>query len=364
MTAAKSLFTELENAVRSGTIDKRVATMKRVTDLFLDHAEVLNEDQVAIFDDVLHRLVKSVEARALQELSRRLAPVRNAPIGVVQELAHHDDIAVAGPVLSKSERLTSADLVEIAKYKGQEHLLAISSRRKLVHAVTDALLERGDKDVFCSLAKNSGASFSQAGFTALIDRAKDDEPMAEHLCRRMDVPPQMINKLVATATQAVRIKLLAVAPRELHAEIKAMLATISRDVIDDIKASHIEPDEAKKQILVLKQKGQLNEPLLCEFAKNGEITKLTAGLAQLASAQYELIDRLMRTLHYGGLLVACKAADLRWDLVESVLIHRHPNQAIAAIDLEHAKSDYAELTKSTSIRMLGFWHAQASTRPQ
>jgi uncharacterized protein (DUF2336 family) len=77
-----------------------------------------------------------MESTALIELSERLAPVNNAPINVVNTLARDDEIAIAAPVLSLSDRLTTADLIEIAMAKSQAHLLAISKRSSLGESLT------------------------------------------------------------------------------------------------------------------------------------------------------------------------------------------------------------------------------------
>jgi uncharacterized protein (DUF2336 family) len=77
----------------------------------------LNDDQIAVFDDVLRKLIERIETRALVELSSRLAPIGNAPIETIRRLAWSDEIAVAGPVLSGSARLTTNDLVKIAATK-------------------------------------------------------------------------------------------------------------------------------------------------------------------------------------------------------------------------------------------------------
>jgi hypothetical protein len=49
----------------------------------------------------------------------------DAPPQIVRTLALDDEIAVAEPILSKSERLDDATLIEGAATKSQEHLLAI-----------------------------------------------------------------------------------------------------------------------------------------------------------------------------------------------------------------------------------------------
>jgi uncharacterized protein (DUF2336 family) len=121
------LISELEDAVRRGSQEKRVETLRRVTDLFLGDNERLSEEQIQVFDDVLGHLMTRMESKALIELSERLAPINNAPIKVVHTLACDDEIAIAGPVLSLSDRLTTPDLIEIALAKSQSHLLAIAN---------------------------------------------------------------------------------------------------------------------------------------------------------------------------------------------------------------------------------------------
>ena len=151
-----SLIIELEDAVQSHSAERRVETLRRVTDLFLGEADRLNDEQIAVFDDVLGKLIQRIETKALVELSSRLAPIDTAPIDVIRRLARDEEIAVAGPVLTQSPRLTAADLIEVAKTKSQGHLLAISGRSQLEEAVTDALLTRGNHEVASRLAANSG----------------------------------------------------------------------------------------------------------------------------------------------------------------------------------------------------------------
>jgi uncharacterized protein (DUF2336 family) len=117
MSAQQSLIAELEDAIKSGSPEKRVETLRRVTDLFLNDADRLNEAQVGLFDDVLCHLIKRIETKTLAELSGTLAPIDNSPIEVIRRLARNDEIAVAGPVLAQSARLTSDDLIEIAGSK-------------------------------------------------------------------------------------------------------------------------------------------------------------------------------------------------------------------------------------------------------
>ena len=108
--------------VRRKSAPKRCAASPA---LFLDGAPNFNDDHVALFDDVIGCLIEEIEAKALAELARKLAPVPNAPEDVVRTLAKNDDIAVAGPVLQKA-KLDDPELKYIAETKSQAHLLALS----------------------------------------------------------------------------------------------------------------------------------------------------------------------------------------------------------------------------------------------
>ncbi len=77
----RSLISELESAVQNGTRSERVDTLRRITNLFLSTSERLSVEQIDVFDEVLSHLIRRVEARALSELSERLAPIDNAPPG-------------------------------------------------------------------------------------------------------------------------------------------------------------------------------------------------------------------------------------------------------------------------------------------
>ena len=128
---------EVEAAIRLGPEGKHLETARRVTDLFLVSAGQYDDEQIALFDDVLERLIKTIELRAIADLSARialaeisaqLAPVSQAPPSVIRRLASNDEISIAGPVLTESPRLATEDLVELSKTKSEAHLLAISGR--------------------------------------------------------------------------------------------------------------------------------------------------------------------------------------------------------------------------------------------
>src|SRR5262245_46924246 len=135
-----SLIDELEGALAGGTNAQRITMLARVTDLFVEGADQYSAEHVNIFVEVMVKLTATIEAKARAKLSSRLAPIPNAPHGVVRMLAFDDNIEVAHPVLTASDRLDEADLVANASHKSQQHLAAIAQRRWLSEAVTDVLV--------------------------------------------------------------------------------------------------------------------------------------------------------------------------------------------------------------------------------
>ena len=65
----------------------------------------------------------------------RSSPTRRAAL--VGQLAREDEIAIAGPLLRRSPVHRRAALIEIARIKGQGHLLAMSERPTLSPDLTE-----------------------------------------------------------------------------------------------------------------------------------------------------------------------------------------------------------------------------------
>jgi uncharacterized protein (DUF2336 family) len=359
MDIGQSLIAELEDAIQSGSKDRRVDTLRRVTDLFVADADRLNDQQIDVFDDVLGHLIKRIEGKALAELSRRLGPINNAPIEVVRRLAQDDNIAVAEPILTQSPRLNDKDLIDIANTKTQAHLLAISARAQIGTGVTDVLLQRGDQQVFHKLAGNFGANFSEDGFATLVKHSERDEQLAEKVGLRLDVPLRLFRELLLRATEAVRSRLLALAGPENREQIQRVLATLSEDARHEAGFQN-EHDyaEAHARVLAMRMTGDLNEAALFEFAKTGRYADMVAALSLLCGAPLKLVENLLQSEHREALLVPCKAASLQWPTVRVILTSRSIGRTMSDQDLETARADYLKLSPTTAGRVLRFWQVR------
>src|SRR5258707_12931586 len=175
---SESLLDDLQTTLAHGTVARRVETLRRVTDLFINGAVDYSDEQVGLFDDVFQCLILHIETSAKALLASRLAPIETAPPLTIRALAFDDLIEVAAPVLSQSERLDDDALIETARSKSQAHLMAISTRKPLSGAGTDVLILRGDDEVWQSTVNNPGAEFTERGYTRLGNRAEGDDNLA------------------------------------------------------------------------------------------------------------------------------------------------------------------------------------------
>ena len=349
-----SIIAELEEAVKSGSSERRVETLRQVTNLFLHDAERLSEDQIKVFDDVLCVLISRVESRARAELSQRLAPIDYAPFEVIQHLARDNEIAVAGSVLANSSRLRTSDLVEIASTRGQDHLLAISGRTNLPEAVTDVIVDRGERKVIRKLANNASARFSDTGYSTIVARAETDDELTEILGLRIDLPIKFLRDLLRRATDAVRARLAAIAPPELQEEIKRILKTIAGAAGEGASSSR-DFSRAEALVKLLKQHNELDDAAVIKFAGAGKLEEVAASLAVLNNATTDMMVRLLEGPRSDLILIPCKSAGLNWLTVETILSHRPLQPPISEETLKLAWKDYGKLSTETAQRTLRFW---------
>ncbi|MBR0799315.1 DUF2336 domain-containing protein [Bradyrhizobium jicamae] len=349
---AQSIIAELEDAVRDGTSAKRVQTLRRVTDLFLNDGDRLNDEQVKVFDDVLCLLITRVETRARAELSKRLAPLDYAPFEVIQHLAWDDDINVAGDVLTHSSRLGNEALFEIASTRGQEHLFAISARENLPEAVTDVIVNRGEDKVVHRLANNASARFSDAGYSNIVARAAGDDELVEILGLRLDLPAKLLRELLHRAKDAVRARLLAIAPPAVCDEIRKVLNDIAQEGIAAPRRNY---GVAEELVRLMKQLNELDDVAVYKFAEAGKFDEVTVALALLNDMPIEMTERLMLGQRSDLILIPCRSARLNWPTVEAILRKRPMPRRIDDATLAVAQRDYRRLSLETAQRTVRFW---------
>jgi len=361
-SSASSLLDELQATLTHGTVARRVETLRRVTDLFLGGAVDYSDQQVALFDDVFRCLIDHIEVSAKALLANRLAQIDNAPRDTIRTLAFDDIIEVAGPVLSKSERLDDEALIEAARSKSQAHLLAISIRKVLSHAVTEVLVQRGNDEVVQSTVNNPGAVFSERGFNRLVNRAEGEDNLTTCFCLRPTLPRHLYLKLLAKASAAVRERLEAAHPE--HAD------DIPPAVREATRRAHATPAAVTRQTEIahalvksLYEDGRLNEQLLTQFADQSKFDETNAAIAALANVPVATAETMMMESRAEGVMILSKVASLSWSTVRAVINMRDDVLGGDPTDLLACKNTYERLRSSTAQQVLRFHRMQQASTP-
>ena len=354
MSAKLKFIGELESAIANESVSRRAEILGRVTDLFVAGATRLTDDEVELFDDVITRLAVEIEISARSLLSIRLAPIPNAPSRTIRTLAFDDAIEVAAPVLIQSPRLNDTDLVENARIKGQEHMLAISRRSHLSEAVTDVLVERGDQLVLMSTVENRGAKLSNAGFSILVQRTEGDEGLAVRIGERTEIPPHLFRRLLARASLSVREKLQATNP-ELSREIHEVVEEVSTRIELDALTPSLDPRVAPESGNAVQCVGQLDDDKLRRLAVTGAFAEVTSALAILADLSNSYVERLMTGRRSDGLLALVRAVGLSWPTVKAILMLRADKRIILETEIGYCLACYERLGPETAQQILRFY---------
>ena len=359
MTAAASLIPGLDEIVRHGDPKRRAEAARRIAELFLQGAAHFRADHVDLFDGVLTDLVPHTEPAARADLAERLSVLANAPRGLVGQLARDDELLIAGPLLRRSPVIDEKALIDIARMKGQGHLLAMSERSTLSPGVTDVIVRRGDREVVRRAAGNAGALFSQAGYSTLIKRAAQDGVLTLTVGQRDDLSDQQLKDLLTGSIDIVRRRLFEVVKPTRQAAIKRAMSDISG--VPERVESRRDFAPAQRTILALHNAGELNEGALLGFAKAYQYEESVAALAAMSAVKIATLDNLMAGDRHDPILIVGKTIGLEWATVRALILLRlGPNRVPAPADIEAARVTFARLMPSTAERVVDFWKTKQS----
>jgi uncharacterized protein (DUF2336 family) len=361
-SGSEGLLDELQATLAHGTVARRVETLRRVTDLFLNGAVDFSDEQIALFDDVFECLMHHIENSAKALLSNRLAPIDRAPPLTVRALAFDDAIEVAAPVLSLSTRLDDETLIETARNKSQAHLMAISTRKVLSGAVTDVLVLRGNDEVIHSTVNNPGAEFSERGFTRLVTRAEGDDNLATCLGLRPTIPRHLYLKLLAKASENVRARLEAANP-PLAGEVSNAVREATRMARTAPSAMTQETAIAHALVKSLYEDGRLDEHQVAAFAEAGKFDEANAAVAALASVSVSIAENMMVETRAEGVMILAKISGMSWSTVKALINMRDDLAGKERSDLEACKATYERLRPSTAQQVLRFHRMQQMATP-
>ena len=351
----RSYLEELDNAISLGTRETRLQALWHATDLMITGQ--FSDEQIWTFGEVIQLLAQEIEVAARSRLATKLSSFDRAPANVVGRLASDDSIAVAGPLLQHSRVLSSDSLVENARIKSQDHLLAISKRTSLPSEVTDVLVVRGNAQVANSVARNGGAAFSSSGFLHLLKRSENDSILAESLGSRGDIPRHVFQQLIAKASQEVR--------RKLQHERPDLADQVKLAVTDVTGSLHLKFGPASKDYFVAKrlagivfEQRQLTEAKMLEYAQARKFDEAVVGLSLLCKLPVNITERALTDVTGDLLLVLTKALHFSWETTMALLFLAARDHRLSSRALEGKRKDFEKLTLDSALAVMEFYQSR------
>ncbi len=354
MSDIASLIHDLEQAVASGTPARRLESLTKITDLFLAGSGQHTDERIALFDGIFLALVHTIEVNARAQLSRRLACEAKMPPRLLRTLAFDDAIAVAAPVLIRSQQLTDQDLVDNARTKSLDHLCAITQRRALSEPVTDVLVDRGDSRVVQLVVKNAGARFSEGGFRKLVSKAANDEALARYVGSRRDIPRHLFLKLLENASAEARARLIEANPSLIDV-VEKTVREVGAAISEEVRETSSEHAKARSRIKRLCRSGQFRETDLHAFAAAHDFERAAVALSTLGEFPIDLVERALNDKAPDLVLVLAKAADCCRVTARALLTMRSADRRLSPMDIDQALLNFDRLQASTARRALEFY---------
>lgn len=294
----------LARLAKEASTEGRQELLREVTDMFMESPEALSDSEMEHFGDIIGKLAFELEMKVRQHLAETMSNAGAAPHDLIKKLAN-DTIEVARPVLMKSGVLKDADLLEIVRSCGQDHLLAVSKRETVSEKIADALVEKGDDDVLGSLAGNAGATISRDAMEKIVERSESNESIQAPLVKRADLPPDLVQKMFVFVSDALREHIVSTGAGidtekidELMAETKSWMGA---------EAMPGEKTPAEKFIIRKEQLNQLNPEMLVKLMREGKVAEFVAGLSRLARIDMATARQTVFDPSGQRLAVVCKA---------------------------------------------------------
>jgi len=351
----------LENLARmakESSSEGRLELLREVTDLFMEEPDTLSASEVEGFGGIMNILAVEVEMKARKHLAERLAAVDAAPPDVIHMLAN-DDIDVAHPVLIQSNVLHDEALLDIIRKHGQEHMLAITKRDTVSEVVADAIVEKGDDEVLESLAGNDGAQLSENAMQTMVSRSENNQALNDAMRARQDVPPKLVDQLVAHVSNALKAQLLASGHGMNEQQVDEIIAETKVWLAEE---NETPGESAAERFINRKRKlGQLDNNLLIDLLRKRKLPEFIVGMAELAMVDKGVVRQCLGDSKGEKLVVVCSALEMPEAMFKEIV----ETLGISADDEEQwlrLQGLYTRIAPDSAKRSLRFLKTRLTTR--
>jgi uncharacterized protein (DUF2336 family) len=344
--------------------EKRIELLRCLTDLYLGGSEGHTGAEAYLFNEVVGKIVDSVERDAKIRISASLASMPECPREVVRKLADDEDVDVARPVIRGSSALTDGDLIEIAQRASQTHLHAIAARASLSEIVTDVLIDRGGREVVHTVSANHGARFSSYGMKQLLARAAADSDLCEILVERPDLSSETVDKLLPLVSEQLAIRLVegghdvrGMLSAQMIERLRQRVTSALRDRQTEVRQTDFYAEQVRSGALTLDQAVQ-------QLASSERLPDVAALLSEVAHFERKYMFDLIANGQLQAVMILFCSLELTWDTLDRILALRAAKTGAASSTSDELKRDYEAMDPALAQRVIRFLKVRRAASAQ
>ena len=279
--------------------------------MFLDNHPTLTKREQTMMFDILRRFVHDMEMPLREKIAGQLAKVPNLPRNLAKLLAN-DAIEIAFPILSQSQALLDADLIEVIQNRSVEHQVAITTRAAISEQVSKVLVETENETVITSLLRNPNAEISSRVIAYLAEESRRVTSYQEPILSRKDLDPKLAERMFTWVSSALRQYILDTYELD-PVFVDEVMKEASREGAEEGSV-----DAAKDLARQLAKEGQATPDLMIKALSEGETTIFISIFRELTGIDESIIMQMISEPAGTGLAVACKAYGFEKSVFSSI----------------------------------------------
>lgn len=334
--------------------EKRLQLLHRIADLFMESGGTRTDAENFLFNDIMEKIVDQISREAKVQVAANLATLNGFPASVARAFARDEDIDIARPVLRGSPALDENDLVGIAKTSGQDHLHAIAARDRLSTAVTDVLIDRGNRQVVRRVSANHGARLSDWGFERLVDKAREDVDLQEILVERPDLGQATVDKLLPLVSHTLALK-LAQRGYDPGGAVASDLMRLARERFEDALRDRRAAIRGVAALGELVARGELTvDQALAELVESDRLFDVATLASNAAGLDRNNVFGLIMRGQTQMVMMFFRALDVSWSVFERIMALRARKLNVQNPAFAELARDYAALDNAVAQRAIRF----------
>jgi uncharacterized protein (DUF2336 family) len=239
----------------------------------------------------------------------------------------------------------------------------VAGREHLSELLSDLLADTNEPEVVAALTGNPGAQLSATTLRRIADDYREDRAIQDRLIRRPALPYELVDQLVSAIGERLEWELIQ-QRRISKAEARQIMAAARDRATLSIVAREHGEKSIERELRHQFTSGELTPEEIVKFLRDGEVTKVEAGLALLADVDVPRVRQLLYGMDKRGLAALCARAGfgaphyiairMALDLAEQGMEGAEPDATYSAETITFVQQQYDQIRSDRAQITLWF----------